>query len=468
MDIRKRVLLINPPMSGVYSKSIVEVGVPLYAPLTLTTLAAPLINRGIDVSILDLNLGKTPEDQIIKSLESISPSVVGITFTTPLYEQMLDICNIVKRYDSSIKIIGGGAHATALPQETLEESKIDIVVRGEGDYTFGEILQEEKTESIEGICFKKDGKIICNKNKDFIQNLDDLPMPSWDLVDITKYKTALQYCKKNPVGGMETSRGCIGRCVYCNKNIFGYIFRTKSINRVVDEMEYLLNIGFREIHIHDDCFSTDLERAKGICDEIIRRKLNFLWNLPSGLRVNTVDRELFEKMHAAGCYRVAFGVESGDQKILNNIRKGIKIEQVRKAFKMAKETGLETVAYLMFGLPGDTEETMQKTIDFAKELDADMAKFDITIPLPGTPLHAQLKQEGYITAKSWNEYNFHNTNNVYIHPRLDWDTIDRYYKKSYRNYYIRPGYILRRIIRDLRTGGLKNDIDVAISILKHW
>lgn len=468
MNPQKRVLLINPPMGGVYSKSIVKVGAPLYAPLTLTTLAAPLINKGIYVSILDLNLGENPKNQIIKSLESIAPTTVGITFTTPLYEQMLDICNIIKGYDTNIKIIGGGAHATALPCETLEESRLDIVVMGEGDHTFVDILQKENIESIEGICFKKDGKKICNKNREFIQNLDELPMPAWDLVDIKKYRTSLQFCKKNPVAGMETSRGCVGRCVYCNKNIFGYIFRSKSVNRVVDEIEYVLNTGFKEIHIQDDCFSTDLKRAKGICDEIIKRKLDVLWNLPSGLRVNTVDKELFEKMYASGCYRVAFGVESGEQKIINNIRKGIVIEQVRKAFRMAKEAGLETAAYFMFGLPGDTEETMRKTIDFAKELDADIAKFDITIPLPGTPLYSQLKQGGYITAKSWSAYNFHNTDSVYIHPGLDWNTIDRYYRKSYRDYYLRPSYIFRRILRDIRNGEIRNDIDVAVSMLKNW
>lgn len=466
MNNHKTVLLINPPMGGVYSKTIVKVGAPVYPPLTLTTLAAPLINSGVEVSILDLNLGKNPKDQIIKSLESISPAAVGITFLTPLYEQMLDICNIIKTYDSSLKIIGGGPHATALPRETLEESKMDIAVMGEGDYTFVDVLQKEKIESIEGICFKKDRKIICNKNREFIQTLDELPMPAWGLVDINKYKTSLQFCKKNPVAEMETSRGCIGRCIYCNKNTFGYIFRAKSINRVVEEMEYILSIGFREIHIVDDCFSTDLQRAKGICDEIIKRKLDFIWNLPNGLRANTVDKELFEKMHAAGCYRVAFGVESGDQKVLNKIRKGIVIEQVRKAFKMAKEAGLETIAYLMLGLPGDTEETMQRTIDFAKELDADIAKFDITIPLPGTPLYSQLKQEGYITAKNWSEYNFHNTDSVYIHPNLDWNILGKYYRKSYRDYYLRPRYILRRILSDIRNGEIRNDIDAAVEMLR--
>jgi len=244
---------------------------------------------------------------------------------------------------------------------------------------------------------------------------------------------------------METSRGCVFGCTYCNKTVFGRTFRAKSAPRVLDEMEYMLEQGFAEIHIMDDGFTTDLKRAKAICDLIVERGLQFPWALHNGIRVDRVDQEFLEKARKAGCYVVTFGIETGDPEILKRIQKGTTLDQARQAIQWAKEAGLETLTYFMIGLPGETEESMKRTIDFALELDATYSKVSILLPLPGTPLFQEFQEKGYLKSKEWAFYNQHDPSQVYEHPNLSWDKILHYYNLFYRRYYLRPSFICRRL-----------------------
>jgi anaerobic magnesium-protoporphyrin IX monomethyl ester cyclase len=455
---KNRILLINPTSFEIYQSAKVKAAAPKYPPLNLATLAASIRNMNNDVAIIDLQTVKNQRKELRKTIKAFNPSTVGITFTTPLTPSMRSICSFIKRYDKNIFLLGGGSHASAEPICTLKNSLLDAVVVGEGDFTILDvILHKDALDLIKGICFKKNKKIICTQKREFIKNLDMLPFPAWDLIEKEKYDMPSNYCRKKPVGPIETSRGCPYGCVYCNKNIFGRTFRVKSPQRVVDEVKYMLDSGFREIHFIDDTFSNDIERAKKICDEIKKENLDFPWALPNGIRIDRIDRELLEKMYSSGCYWLAFGIESGDQKILNLIGKSITLDRVRHVFKMAKDIGFETEAFFMLALPGDTKKTMQKTIDFAKELDPDIAKFAICTPLPGTPLYNDWMNEGRIKVTDWSEFIFHKKGpKIFDHPNLDWKTIDEYYDRAYREFYLRPRYILRRlakgnILTDLKT-----------------
>jgi anaerobic magnesium-protoporphyrin IX monomethyl ester cyclase len=451
MNLQKedKVLLINPASFEIYKNAKVKAAAPEYPPLNLATLAASIRNANIDVAIIDLQTVEDREKELKKTIKNFDPSIVGMTFTTPLFSSVLRICNLIKNYDKNIFLLGGGPHASAEPGPTLTESFLDAVVIGEGDFTVLDVIKNKNSlDMIKGICFKKNKKIICTQKREFIQNLDTLPFPAWDLIEKEKYNMPPIYCRKKPVGLMETSRGCPYGCVYCNKNIFGRTFRTKSPQRVIAEIKHILNSGFREIHFIDDTFSNDIERAKKICDEIKKEKLNFSWVLPNGIRIDRIDKELLEKMYSSGCYWLAFGVESGDQKILNIIGKNIKLDRVRTVFKMAKDIGFETEAFFMLALPGDTKKTMQKTIDFAKQLDPDIAKFDICTPLPGTPLYNDWMKEGRIKMIGWENFIFHKKGpKIFNHPNLDWETIDEYYDRAYREFYLRPRYILKRLAK---------------------
>lgn len=454
--MKRKVALIVPSFQKlIYEKTKIRVGVPYSPNLTLATLAAGLLKDGHSVAIIDLNLAESPMEHLRERIAGLKPDYAGITFTTPLFYEMAKIAGLIKALDPRITVIGGGAHASSLPEDTLNNSPLDIVVVHEGDVALREIVNGADPGSIEGIYYRDNDRVIKTPSRKYLENLDTLPYPAWGLFDLGRYKTTRLLARKDPVAWMETSRGCVFGCTYCNKSVFGRTFRVKSSARVVDEMQHLLTLGFKEIHIADDMFTTDMERAKRICREIIDRKMKVSWVSVTGIRVHPFDEELAGLMKKAGCYRVLFGIESGNQRILDNIKKSITLAQVRNAIGICKKTGLETFGAFMLALPGDTEATMQETIDFAIELDVDLAKVTVTTPLPSTPLYDELQKEGKIKTKDWSKFNLYlPANDIYDHPNLDWKVVEEYYNRFYRKFYLRPGYILRTFLNSLVRGNL--------------
>lgn len=454
-----RILLINPSWKLVYEKAKIKGAVPYHPVLSLAALGGSLIKEGHEVRVLDFNLDNVNQDTLKKTLNTFKPHFVGFTFTTPLHPIVAKISEDVKKYNETIITVCGGPHATALPERTLKEiPSMDIVVVGEGDFTFPEIVKAKNLGKVKGICFRKKGKIILNQGIGFIKDLDKLPMPAWHLFDINAYKTSRLISKKDPVGFMETSRGCVFDCCFCNKKVHGRTFRIKSVKRVIDEIEYMLNMGFEEIYVVDDGFSTNIKRAEKICEEILRKGLKFPWTLTNGIRADRVTPRLFKLLKKAGCYRVAFGIESGNERVLKTFGKGIGLDQVRQAVKWANNAKIETWGYFVIGLPGETEESIIDTINFAKELELYTAKFSILIPFPGAPVYAMWDAAGLIKSKKWADYNMYNPKLLYEHPNLDWETLIEYNRKAFREFYLRPSYIFRRMRKDLLNGMIFHDI----------
>ena len=455
-----KVLLVLPSYAFMYNGTLVKIGA-IYVPnLSLSTIAGALVKEGVDVHILDLNR-KTEKDFIIL-LNKFNPDFVGFTFTTPLAEETLRLAKIAKKIKPEAVIICGGPHPSVMPLQVLSSGAIDVVCIGESDYTVLDIVRGKPYEDIKGIAFvRRDDKSYCETGPGgAITELDGLTFPAWNLFNISEYRTTRLFSRRDPVGFIETSRGCPYGCIYCNKKIFGKSFRAKSIKRVVDEMEYMLTCGFREIHLADDCFSFDIERAKGICEEIMKRGLKFSWATTNGIRVDRIDDELMRLMKRAGCYCVSFGIESGDDAILALAHKGQTCSQARNAITHAKSAGLEVIGFFMFALPGETEVTMQKTINFAKELDLDMAKVSIAIPFPGTQYFEELKKHGSIKETDWSKYNcYFPAREIYQHPSVSWDTVDIYFKRFYREFYLRPKFISKRFIKGFLNGGFISDIN---------
>ena len=415
------VLLINPIQSFLYENTKIKAGEITAPVLSLSAIAGALIQKNINVKIIDLLL--QDKEYLYQSLENKEIEYTGITFTTPLYPYAKELASDIKTRRPDVKLVCGGAHATSMPEEVLADSDFDVVIIGEGDFSICDLIESGGDFSmVKGIAYNIDSKININPNKDYIEDLDELPYPAWDLYDISSYKSTGLLTQQNPVGWMETSRGCLYGCVYCNKNIFGRTFRVKSPKRVVDEMEYMISCGFEEIHIADDGFTTDMKRAEDICDEIIKRKIKILWATVAGIRVDRVNPGLLRKMKKAGCYRVFYGIETGSDKIYKMIKKGVTIEQAKNAVKWGHEAGLEIFGFFMFGLPGDTQETMKQTTDFALELDLDMAKASITVPFPGTPLFYDLEKQGRVKTKDWQKYNLNiPPKEIYDHTSESWD-----------------------------------------------
>jgi len=453
-----RYLLINSPETeDLFKKNKLGVALPVMPPISLASLASIILQEGHDVRILDMRVLKYPLDSLKSEIKNFPPDYLGITFTTPLAKEAFKIVAYAKSINPLLICISGGPHTSSLPIETLKNSQIDIAVIGEGEQTLKEICAGLQLKKIKGIAYKEEGKIKMNEQRELITDLDSLPLPSWHLFDLKRYKTSRISCKKNPVGPLETSRGCIYGCVYCSKCTFGRIFRKKSVNRILKEIEFMLKSGFREIHIMDDMFSTDINRAKRICEEIINRNLIFPWALINGIRVDRVDQELMFKLKKSGCYRLAFGVESGDSEVLKIINKGISIEQIKRAFAIAHKAKIETIAFCMIGLPGETTASMQKTIDLMKQVKPTLPKLSILLPLPNTPLFKEWDSKGLILTKNWEDYSFHSRNRVYRHPTLTDEQIYKYYKKFWKELLFSPEYLTRRIIRDIKEGELFYD-----------
>ena len=461
----KKVLLMNMPSSiRAYGKSALK-GIMAPRPfLSMAELGASVIYAGGDCRVLDLQSSLRPFEQVEHAIQTYRPDMVGMTFTTLLFDEAKRIARFIKQKHPDLQIITGGVHSSIYPEEVAKEPYFDMVVYGEGDITLQEIVKGKPLSKILGLAYKtKDGRIKVNPPRPLIKDLDELPMPAWHLFNPKMYMNPRAVARVSPVGTIGTSRGCVYGCVYCNKSVFGRAFRAKSVKRVVDEFELLINSGFKEIHVWDDMFATNLQRAKDICDEIVRRRLRFSWQLECGVRVNCVDKEFFEKCKKAGCYKVAFGFESGSDYILKTINKGATTSQARNAVRWAKEAGMETTGFFMLGLPEDTIETMDQTIKFACSLGLDYAKATILVPLPSTPLFEDFEKKGLIKTKDWSRYNFHTASKVYTHPTLDWDTLERYYDKFHKKFYFRPSYMAHRLIRSIRKGEIIDDLTVAFN-----
>ncbi|MBI4162344.1 MAG: radical SAM protein [Candidatus Aenigmarchaeota archaeon] len=462
-----KVLLVKLSDAAVYKDAKVKNAVPHFPSLTLATIAGNIREKNHDVKIFDYSTFPYVEDadkDFLQLLKDFSPDFVGITFPTPLFEEMVRIGTIVKNFNSGITLIGGGPHASAFPEESLKTSPLDIVITGEGDFVAADAIGANNLSEIDGIAFKESGSVVVIPKKiKFLDDLDKLPFPAWDLFDLSKYHTPRQMRKKSPVGWIETSRGCLYGCVYCNKNIFGQNFRYKSARRTVDEMEFMLECGFKEIQIGEDMFTTNKERVMQICAMIKERGLKFPWATTTGIRVDSVSLDMLKAMKNAGCYRVYYGFESGSDQVLVSSRKGTNTATARQAVDWSKEAGLEVLGFFMIGLPGETEETMQQTIDFAKSLNIDFAKMTIMSPLPGTPVFNDFKEKGLLKKDvDWSTFNYYTPpSELYTHPNLDWATIEKYYKKFYREFYFRPGYMAKRLVAGIKNGTLIDDIKAA-------
>jgi radical SAM superfamily enzyme YgiQ (UPF0313 family) len=459
----KKILLVNLPFEKIYEKTSIKGVAPSTPPLGLACIGGSLLENGHDVKLFDFNLYGS--DEFIEILNNFTPDFMGITFVTPLIREAQKISELVKRINDKTIIIGGGPHCSSFPESSIKEASLDIGVIGEGDFIINDIVMGKPLSQIKGIVYKKGDEILVNERDDFIKDLNSLPFPAYSLYEKEKYKVPPAISRKNPVAWVETSRGCVFVCTYCNKSCFGRTFRVKSPERVVEEFIKIKKIGFKEIHLTDDGFTTNIKRAKKICDLLIESKVNIGWSTITGIRVDRVDFELLEKMRKAGCYRIYFGIESGNQDILNNIKKGISLEQVRKAVESAKKAKLEIAGYFMVGLPGETEETMQDTIDFAKFLNLDLAKASITIPLPATEIFNELDKKGQIKTHDWEKFKFYSTpSTIYDHQNLSWPTIEKYYAKFYREIYLSPQFILKRLKSSIMNKTFIDDFKMFIQM----
>lgn len=447
----QKVLFVNTPSCfNSYAGTRINAAVQVYPLLSHAILAAVVRREGKKAEVLDLGIIAGWEKALREKIETFRPEAICMTSTTPLFPEVARVSHIIRGIAAKgTMLILGGPHATVLPRESLEHSAFDIVVTGEGENALKALSNGVPRREIPGIYYKN-GEICSTEGPNPLVDLDNLPMPAFDLYDLTMYKCPRMLNRLSPMVNYMTSRGCVYQCSFCSKSVFGQRIRYKSPARVIEEIKYLLKLGIREIRVIDDMFTTNINRAKLICELILKHHLKFPWTLSAGLRVDCIDMEFLKIAKSAGLYQVALGFESGDQASLNTIDKGITLAQSLSAMRIVKKAGIESVGFFMLGLPEDTEESLKKTIAFAKKLSPTYAKATITVPFPGTRLFEDYEKRGLIKSKEWHKYNLHKAQDIYRHPKLEIETLTRYYHKFYYSFYLRPGFLIKSFIRTLK------------------
>jgi radical SAM superfamily enzyme YgiQ (UPF0313 family) len=358
-----------------------------YPPLGIAYIAAILEKNGHDVKLFDFSLHPDISiEEKIFNLLNFCPDLIGITSLTNTYYNSLEISKMIKS-KSEIPIVMGGPHPTIFPTETLKNPYVDFVVSGEGENTIVELvnaLESDKSlKDIKGLYYKIDGKIVANPPRPYIENLDELPFPARHLLELREYP--LRFERGEMMTTLITSRGCPYECIYCFKELFGRRYRRRSAENIVDELKHIFSTyKIKVFYFVDDLFTFDRERVLRLCKLIIEEGLDIKWQCLA--RVDTVTPQLLNEMARAGCKKIHFGIESGNKQILESVNKKITLEQVRKAVEWCKAAGIKSKGYFMLGLPGDTLETMDQTIDFSLDLGLDEAMYSLTTPFPGTQL----------------------------------------------------------------------------------
>ena len=449
-----KVLLISPPLSDTKQAGSLKDIANVLPTMGIGYIAAVLERDMIPVKIID-GIGEPMTiDEMIRKIEQEGPDLIGITATILTISTANKLAEEVKRKFPALPIIIGGPQLCSAPEKTISEGSYDIGVIGEGEQATLELVRAmmrgEKTFSnIKGLIIRDKGVLTLTAPMPYIEDLDSLPFPARHLYPpLERYRPVPASYIKTPVGLMISSRGCPYKCIFCDRKVFGNKFRAHSPKYVVDEMEHVVKVhGAREIRFMDDTFTLDIKRVDKICDEILKRKLRVPWTCLT--RVDTVNPGILKKMKRAGCWQVIYGIESGDQKMLDVIKKGVNVDQNERAVRISKEAGLNVRATFVFGLPGETLETIKKTVDFAKRVNLDVVNFFTVILFPGNELYSIAKSEGKILHENYDQYtsliDTEETSLHYIPEGITEKDFKNAIVDAYRSYYFRPRYLLRQL-----------------------
>jgi anaerobic magnesium-protoporphyrin IX monomethyl ester cyclase len=472
-----KVVLINPPRLNEIradNPCFIDEDRGYNPPLGLLYLASYLEKHGgypvqvIDAQVEELDYG----EQFKKRIPANDDLVVGMTAMTFTMIDVLKTISLLRDLQREagigMKIVLGGPHPTIYPEETVRFPGVDYVVRGEGEIPLLEICQAvskgREPLGVRGTLLKRDQEIIDNGTNEFIEDLDRLPFPARHLTDIRKYNSVLS--GRKIVTTMFTSRGCPFRCSFCDRPHQGKKFRARSAENVVDEMAECIRMGIEEILVYDDTFTVNRKRVIDICDEIIRRRLRFVWDIRS--RVDTVDEVLLKKLKDAGCERIHFGVEAGTEKILEVLNKRITIDQVKKVFEICHCLKIKTLAYFMIGSPGETREDIQMTMKLARELRPDFLHATLFTPYPSTTIYHDALAGGSISRDYWQEFAQDPQQGFltpYWYENFSREELLTLLNQFYRKFYGRPSYILSNLLQVRSFGELKKKTKMGLKVL---
>ena len=469
-----KILLINPPFeqeeeSVGKTKSIKKV-LNIVPPLGIAYIAAVLEKIGLEVKIIDCAIGISFDD-LFEEILNEHPDAIGITSTTPAFVKSEKVASFVRNKLPAVKIIIGGAHVTALPKETMASGLFDVGIIGEGELTVAQLFKNykngdfERLEEIQGIIYKNGSNITQNVHRPFINDLDSIPMPARHLLPHPKfYRPTPASCRRVPYVVIMTSRGCPSQCTFCDRKIFGMRCRMRSVSNIFQEIEEVVfEYGVKEIRFFDDTFTINKKRVYEICDEFEKRKLKLSWTCLT--KAACVDGALLKRMKKAGCWQVLYGFESGDDRMLKLLKKGNTVEMNKKVIRLTKEAGLEVRGDFIVGTPGETWESLERTVRFTIDMKLDYAHFNKFIPFPGTELYKRLVREGHVFDFSKSTILDHKQI-YYVNPGMSKEEFSRFLDRASKRFYLRPSYILRKLFSIRTFHQLKGQIDGFFAIFE--
>lgn len=439
-----KVFLLNPPtLDGENfireGRCTQEEGIwsTVWPPVSLCTLAAMLRAENIEVHLRDCSASGLKLEELMSQMKSISPDIIIWSTGTPSIISDLKIAEIFKAHFPTTKTAVFGTHVTALDEKVLNaNSDIDFIIRNEPEETAVELIKAIKDQrdikTIEGLSFIEKGRFLCNPTRDFIGDLDSMPMPAWDLINIEDYKLPLINEKYLIVAPL---RGCPYSCSFCTcQTYYGKKLRKKKVSLVVDEIEFnKKHYGVDHIFFWAETFVLDRNYIKDLCNEMLKRKVNIRW--VSNSRTDIITQDLMNLMAKSGCFMMSFGIETGNQEVLDLTKKGTKVNQARECIEWAREAGITTVGHFILGLPGETKESMEQTIQYAKEVGVHFAQFYHAVPFPGSRLYNEALEKGWVSDQSFDR--FRQDSPMMEINGLKAEVIEKYQKRAMSEFYLR-------------------------------
>lgn len=455
-----KVLLIHPKKAGT---SHVQDSMK-YPPLGIATLASVLREKKITPFIFDANVEKSNHSQrILKFIEKQRIDAVGISFTTFLAGAAYHLADMLKITFPELPIIAGGYHPTVMSEEVMAHSSIDFAVIGEGEITFPLLLTclqaDSSPETVAGICFRSHGEIVHTHKRPLLTNLDEVPVPAYDLLKLDRY-TSLTSTRK-PFVTFIRSRGCFFNCLFCGVSaLFSHRYRCQSPERTVKDILYLSKtLKIREIQFKDSEFLLDRRNVEDFCRLLIKEHLDLVWSCSA--RVDKVDSGILKLMKRAGCKRITYGIESGSDKMLAVLRKRFTLKQVVEAVNVTRQMGLECVAGFIIGIPGEDWGTINETIRLFKSLGLDYASFQFLTAFPGSDLYVEAaKNNWFINTNHFQGYEDPNINATHLTD----SELKRAMRMMIRSFYFRPSFILNRL-KKISSTQLHNSLMGAFALV---
>lgn len=414
-------------------------------PLGLAYLSAIARRKGYPCLIIDAQIRCLHPRAIIDKIGAVAVLFFGISVNVVSYRAGIELCRELRKFYPSIPVVVGGPHVSVLPGLCLEAMNADIAVVGEGERTFAQLLEyfsgqgTTDLSSIPGIWYKDNGTPRGTELRPLIENLDEIPFPDLNgLRPLDRYRSR---ARKRPVGVLLTSRGCPFQCSYCNKGIFGGTYRTRSVSNVVDEISrQIAENKIRQLDFLDDNLTMNREHTIELFNTIADRNWDLAINLQNGVRADCIDEEILKLLARAGVFKVSFGVESANNEVRRRARKNLDLDKVLFMTAAARRLGLIVIGNFMFGLPGETEESMHETLSFALRMNPHIANFMITVPLPGTALYDELKGAGnlLIDTQDGLSTGFYAPAVYYRLPSVEPARVLEWYRRAYFRFYFRP------------------------------